>query len=184
VVTGALVDPGAALGNAPFARRFTPLGRTAAVASTSEVITRAELAVAFSRVALPVAGDQAPAKATVLRLIDQLGFDSVDADELGESWRQQLGTPVYLTDLDAENVRRALPGGGPAADPPVASPGGLDPPAVDVSGWSRRLRLPARSGSDPWRRWLGFPATVAARVDTCNRRQYRRGGGSGANGGG
>jgi 8-hydroxy-5-deazaflavin:NADPH oxidoreductase len=65
------------------------------------------------RVALPVAGDDAPAKATVLRLIDELGFDGVDAGELSESWRQQPGTPVYLTDLDAENVRRALA----AADP-------------------------------------------------------------------
>ncbi len=65
------------------------------------------------RVALPVAGDDAAAKATVLRLVDELGFDGVDAGELSESWRQQPGTPVYLTDLDAENVRQALA----AADP-------------------------------------------------------------------
>lgn len=65
------------------------------------------------RVALPVAGDDVPAKATVRRLVDELGFDSVDAGNLSESWRQQPGTPVYLTDLDAENVRQALA----AADP-------------------------------------------------------------------
>jgi hypothetical protein len=44
----------------------------------------------------------------VLRLVDELGFDGVDAGGLDESWRQQPGTPVYTTDLDAEGVRRAL----------------------------------------------------------------------------
>jgi predicted dinucleotide-binding enzyme len=60
------------------------------------------------RIALPVAGDSAEAKAVVLRLIDELGFDGVDAGGLDESWRQQPGTPVYATDLDANGVRRAL----------------------------------------------------------------------------
>ena len=60
------------------------------------------------RVALPVAGDDGPAKALVLRLVDELGFDPVDAGSLGESWRQQPGTPVYGADLDAGGVRRAL----------------------------------------------------------------------------
>jgi predicted dinucleotide-binding enzyme len=55
-----------------------------------------------------VAGDDAAAKAVVLRLIDQLGFDGVDAGGLDESWRQQPGTPVYTKDFDAEGVRRAL----------------------------------------------------------------------------
>lgn len=60
------------------------------------------------RIALPVAGDDAAAKAVVLRLIDELGFDGVDAGGLDDSWRQQPGTPVYGTDFDAEGVRRAL----------------------------------------------------------------------------
>ena len=60
------------------------------------------------RIALPVAGDDARAKATVMKLIDELGFDPVDAGGLDESWRQQPATPVYGTDLDAEGVRRAL----------------------------------------------------------------------------
>jgi 8-hydroxy-5-deazaflavin:NADPH oxidoreductase len=63
---------------------------------------------ASGRIALPVAGDDATAKAVVLRLIDQLGFDGADAGGLDESWRQQPGTPVYTTDLDADGVRRAL----------------------------------------------------------------------------
>ncbi|HEX3158677.1 MAG TPA: NAD(P)-binding domain-containing protein [Gemmatimonadaceae bacterium] len=60
------------------------------------------------RIALPVAGDDAAAKAVVMRLIDDLGFDAVDAGTLDESWRQQPGTPVYGTDLDSVDVRRAL----------------------------------------------------------------------------
>jgi predicted dinucleotide-binding enzyme len=60
------------------------------------------------RIALPVAGDDARAKAVVLQLIHELGFDGVDAGGLDESWRQQPDTPVYATDLDADGVRRAL----------------------------------------------------------------------------
>jgi predicted dinucleotide-binding enzyme len=60
------------------------------------------------RIALPVAGDDPAAKAVVLRLIDELGFDGVDVGSLDESWRQQPGTPVYATDFDADGVRRAL----------------------------------------------------------------------------
>jgi predicted dinucleotide-binding enzyme len=60
------------------------------------------------RIALPVAGDDKAAKAVVVGLLDQLGFDAVDAGGLDESWRQQPGTPVYGTDLDADGVRHAL----------------------------------------------------------------------------
>ncbi|HET7599627.1 MAG TPA: NAD(P)-binding domain-containing protein [Gemmatimonadales bacterium] len=60
------------------------------------------------RIALPVAGDDPRAKQIVIRLLDDIGFDGVDAGSLDESWRQQPGTPVYTTDLDAAGVRRAL----------------------------------------------------------------------------
>jgi 8-hydroxy-5-deazaflavin:NADPH oxidoreductase len=60
------------------------------------------------RIALPVAGDDPAAKAVVLRLIAELGFDGVDVGGLDESWRQQPGTPVYATDLDANGAQRAL----------------------------------------------------------------------------
>ena len=56
------------------------------------------------RIALPIAGDDQAAKAVVLGLVDELGFDAVDANGLDESWRQQPGTPVYATDLDADGV--------------------------------------------------------------------------------
>ncbi len=60
------------------------------------------------RIALPVAGDDASAKAVVLRLIDELGFDGIDAGTLADSWRQQPGTPVYGTDLRADQAQEAL----------------------------------------------------------------------------
>jgi predicted dinucleotide-binding enzyme len=60
------------------------------------------------RIALPVAGDDAAAKRKVMDLIEQLGFDAVDAGGLDDSWRQQPGTPVYASDFDADGVRRAL----------------------------------------------------------------------------
>ena len=65
---------------------------------------------AAGRIALPVAGDDVAAKALVLRLVDELGFDGVDAGGLDESWRQQPGTPVYGGDLDAAGVKQALAG--------------------------------------------------------------------------
>jgi len=60
------------------------------------------------RVALSVAADSSHAKAAVMRLIDDLGFDSVDGGDLDNSWRQQPGTPAYCRDLEAAALRRAL----------------------------------------------------------------------------
>ncbi|MFE2093302.1 NADPH-dependent F420 reductase [Streptomyces sp. NPDC059460] len=60
------------------------------------------------RQALPVAGDDPAAKQTVRDLIDELGFDTVDAGGLDESWRQQPGTPVYGNQGDAETIAKAL----------------------------------------------------------------------------
>jgi len=60
------------------------------------------------RVALSVAGDRSEAKAPVLRLLDELGFDPVDAGDLDNSWRQQPGTPAYCRDLEVAALRRAL----------------------------------------------------------------------------
>ncbi|MCE9672829.1 NAD(P)-binding domain-containing protein [Myxococcus stipitatus] len=59
------------------------------------------------RIALPVAGAP-PAKAKVMRLIDELGFDPVDAGDIEGSWRQQPGTPCYTRDFDAPRLKEAL----------------------------------------------------------------------------
>lgn len=69
------------------------------------------------RIALPVAGDDRRAKDVVMRLVDELGFDPVDAGGLDESWRQQPNTPVYATDHDAVGVRRALADASPERRP-------------------------------------------------------------------
>jgi 8-hydroxy-5-deazaflavin:NADPH oxidoreductase len=63
---------------------------------------------AENRIALPVAGDRKADKDIVFRLLDELGFDAFDAGGLDDSWRQQPGTPVYGTDLGAEDLRKAL----------------------------------------------------------------------------
>jgi 8-hydroxy-5-deazaflavin:NADPH oxidoreductase len=72
---------------------------------------------AAGRIALPVAGDDRRAKDIVIRLLDQLGFDGVDAGSLDESWRQQPDTPVYGSDLDAVGVRKALADAKPERTP-------------------------------------------------------------------
>jgi 8-hydroxy-5-deazaflavin:NADPH oxidoreductase len=69
------------------------------------------------RIALPVAGDDKRAKGVVIKLMDEMGFDGVDAGGLDESWRQQPGTPVYAKDFDAEGVRRALSQANPERKP-------------------------------------------------------------------
>ena len=62
----------------------------------------------MGRIALSVAGDSFDPKATVLCLVDDLGFDPVDGGDLDNSWRQQPGTPAYCRDLEAGALRRAL----------------------------------------------------------------------------
>jgi predicted dinucleotide-binding enzyme len=60
------------------------------------------------RVCLSVAGDDAAAKGVVLRLLDDLGFDGLDAGPLSTSWRQEPGTPAYCKDLDRAALQAAL----------------------------------------------------------------------------
>ncbi|MGJ0118923.1 NADPH-dependent F420 reductase [Williamsia sp. MIQD14] len=60
------------------------------------------------RIALPIAGDDADAKKIVSELVDDLGFDPVDAGSIAESWRQQPGQPVYGKDFGPDDARKAL----------------------------------------------------------------------------
>ena len=50
---------------------------------------------AADRLALPLAGDDAEAKAVVAGLYHQFGFDSVDAGSLSEGWRFERDRPAY-----------------------------------------------------------------------------------------
>ncbi len=49
------------------------------------------------RSALAVAGDDAAAKKAVADLLDDLGYDTVDAGALAEGWRFQRDTAAYGT---------------------------------------------------------------------------------------
>src|SRR5712671_5200831 len=57
------------------------------------------------RVALPISGDNPEAKEIVAQLIDRIGFDSVDAGAIAESWRQQPGSPVYCINPTKEELQ-------------------------------------------------------------------------------
>lgn len=60
------------------------------------------------RIALPIAGENGPGRVLIHEIVDQLGFEPVDAGPISESWRQQPGTPVYGKDFDAETTLKAL----------------------------------------------------------------------------
>lgn len=57
-----------------------------------------------SRIALPVSGDNEKLKQIVMALVDQMGFDALDAGPLSESWRYQPGTPAYCPDPTIEQL--------------------------------------------------------------------------------
>lgn len=75
---------------------------------------------AADRTALPIAGDDAAAKTEASAIIGQLGFDTVDAGSLAESWRFEPETPaygrVYFADPNAsdEQLMDTPPGPTPA----------------------------------------------------------------------
>jgi len=60
------------------------------------------------RLAVPVAGTYRAAKQKVMGLVDDSGFDPIDAGTVDDTWRLQMGAPAYCTELNAEQMRRAL----------------------------------------------------------------------------
>ncbi|MBQ0825177.1 NADPH-dependent F420 reductase [Streptomyces tagetis] len=61
------------------------------------------------RIAIPVSGDDEEAKAVVASLIQDIGFDAVDAGGLGGGGRKhQPGSDVYTAELDAEELDARL----------------------------------------------------------------------------
>lgn len=97
------------------------------------LMDRGRPAGAPGRIALPVAGDDIRAKTVIVKLLDELGFDGVDAGGLNDSWKQQPGTPAYGTDFDANGLRRALEAASPKRSPEwsgsTKSPGSFAKPA-------------------------------------------------------
>ena len=60
------------------------------------------------RRALPIAGDDAAAKQLVTGLLDEFGFDAVDAGALANGWRFERAKPAYCVALDRPALQRAL----------------------------------------------------------------------------
>jgi predicted dinucleotide-binding enzyme len=60
------------------------------------------------RRAIPVAGDDSEAKATVSRLIDELGFDVYDVGSLADGRRIEPGSPAFNVGLTRDEVAAAL----------------------------------------------------------------------------
>ena len=52
-------------------------------------------------------------------LINDTGFDAVDAGTLADSWRQQGGTPAFCTELTAPELTQALAAAEPGKGPVV-----------------------------------------------------------------
>lgn len=78
-----------------------------------DIVERHRPAGSADRMALPVAGDDETAKAAVRALIDEIGFNTVDAGGLDDSWRQQPDTPVYGLREGVEGVTKALAAASP-----------------------------------------------------------------------
>ncbi len=74
----------------------------------AELTTHGQPPGSKNRRALVIAGDDAAAKQTVTHLLDQFGFDTVDAGPLSEGWRIQRDTPGYGPRRTAEELRRDL----------------------------------------------------------------------------
>jgi predicted dinucleotide-binding enzyme len=62
----------------------------------------------MNRRALAIAGNDAQAKAIVAKLIDEFGFDVVDAGPLAEGWRYERDMPGYGPRRTADELRRDL----------------------------------------------------------------------------
>lgn len=60
------------------------------------------------RRAIPIAGDDAAANATVAALIDEIGFDAYDAGSLPDGRRFDPGTPLFNVALTRDEVAAAL----------------------------------------------------------------------------
>jgi 8-hydroxy-5-deazaflavin:NADPH oxidoreductase len=74
----------------------------------AELTTDGRPAGTKNRRALVIAGNDADAKARVSHLLDEFGFDTVDAGPLRDSWRVQRGTPGYGPRRTADELRRDL----------------------------------------------------------------------------
>jgi len=61
------------------------------------------------RIAIPICGDNQQAKQKIAQLVEEFGFDAYDVPGgLGQSWRQQPGSPAYGTNLNLKALELAI----------------------------------------------------------------------------
>jgi predicted dinucleotide-binding enzyme len=73
-----------------------------------DIEKHARPAGSVDRRAIPIAGDDERAKETIFEILDQLGFDVVDAGPLAEGWRFEQGQAAFGEPLDRAGLVRAL----------------------------------------------------------------------------
>ena len=67
---------------------------------------------ATDRSALPIAGDDATAKAAVTAFLDAIGYDTVDAGTLGTGGRRfEFGSPAFVAPYGGLSAERGIPVG-------------------------------------------------------------------------
>ena len=92
-----------------------------------------------NRRALVIAGDDHEAKATVTHLLDQFGFDTVDAGPLKEGWRIQRDTPATVLAARPRNCGEISP-------PPSGTPTNASRSKTWCSAAGCRRQTAGRSG--------------------------------------
>lgn len=126
--------------------------------------------VSAGRIALPVSGDDPNSKQIVMALVDEIGFDAVDAGPLSESWRYQPGTPAYCPDPTIDQLtmllRRARRDKAPANRDKAAKIMAKLPPDFPPQLLVRVARLSAGLDASNPRSWIaalrfGFAALRA-----------------------
>lgn len=83
----------------------------------THLVDLARPAGAPDRSVLPLAADDAEARAAVTSLVGDLGYDVLDAGSLADSWRFENGQPAYCLPYaaDPDALRASVPGARPLA---------------------------------------------------------------------
>jgi len=74
----------------------------------AQIVTDAKAAGTPGRRALPIAGDDGKAKATVTAYLDSIGFDVVDLGPLAEGWRIERARPAYCIPMDKARLQTTV----------------------------------------------------------------------------
>lgn len=108
--TGHVVEIDAGLAEASWvqSRLGRPIVKAWSTVPASTLADAGRPAGAADRIALPVSGDRENDRQIVMTLVNDTGFDAVDAGTIDESWRLQPGSPAHSTDLPRDQLIAAL----------------------------------------------------------------------------